>query len=159
MYIYQAIGNLAPILRAFAKKAPRLCLYPDQPFALNTMQKGEKGAGQTGKKQDEKGKSLFPSIGYVVQQEISEKGGGVNGLIMWKFRVWNFKPREQRRAVAGLENLKKALSGLKSWTGSSVKGLDSTSKSSRELKNALSGLNSGDMSRKLTQIASGLREH
>jgi len=60
-------------------------------------------------------------------------------------------------AVAGLENLKKALSGLKSVTGSSVKGLDSTSKSIRELKNALSGLNSGDMSRKLTQIASGLR--
>lgn len=60
-------------------------------------------------------------------------------------------------AVAGLENLKKALSGLKSVTGNSVKGLDSTSKSIRELKNALSGLNSGDMSRKLTQIASGLR--
>ena len=60
-------------------------------------------------------------------------------------------------AVAGLENLKKALSGLKSVTGSSVRGLDSTSKSIRELKNALSGLNSGDMSRKLTQIASGLR--
>lgn len=60
-------------------------------------------------------------------------------------------------AVTRLENLKKALSGLKSVTGSSVKGLDSTSKSIRELKNALSGLNSGDMSRKLTQIASGLR--
>lgn len=60
-------------------------------------------------------------------------------------------------AVTGLENLKKALSGLKSVTSSSVKGLDSTSKSIRELKNALSGLNSGDMSRKLTQIASGLR--
>lgn len=60
-------------------------------------------------------------------------------------------------AVTGLENLKKSLSGLKSVTGSSVKGLDSTSKSIRELKNALSGLNSGDMSRKLTQIASGLR--
>ena len=60
-------------------------------------------------------------------------------------------------AVTGLENLKKALSGLKSVTNNSVKGLDSTSKSIRELKNALSGLNSGDMSRKLTQIASGLR--
>lgn len=60
-------------------------------------------------------------------------------------------------AVTGLNNLKKALSGLKSVTNNSVKGLDSTSKSIRELKNALSGLNSGDMSRKLTQIASGLR--
>lgn len=60
-------------------------------------------------------------------------------------------------AVTGLENLKKALSGLKSVTNNSVKGLDSTSKSIRELKNALSGLNSGDVSRKLTQIASGLR--
>lgn len=60
-------------------------------------------------------------------------------------------------AVTGLENLKKALSGLKSVTNNSAKGLDTTSKGIRELKNALSGLNSGDMSQKLTRIASGLR--
>lgn len=60
-------------------------------------------------------------------------------------------------AVSGINNLKKALSGLKGATGASVTGLNATSKSIRELKNALSGLNSGDVSKKLTQIAMGLK--
>ena len=60
-------------------------------------------------------------------------------------------------AVAGLENLKKALSGLKGATTSSANGLSKTVKSVKELRNALSGLNSGDVSSKLTRIANGLR--
>lgn len=60
-------------------------------------------------------------------------------------------------AVSGLNNLKKALSGLKGATNTSVTGLNATSKSIRELKNALSGLNSGDVSQKLTRLASGLK--
>ena len=60
-------------------------------------------------------------------------------------------------AVSGINNLKKALSGLKGATSTSVTGLNATSKSIRELKNALSGLNSGDVSKKLTQIATGLK--
>ena len=60
-------------------------------------------------------------------------------------------------AVSGINNLKKALSGLKGATGASVTGLNATSKSIWELKNALSGLNSGDVSKKLTQIATGLK--
>ena len=60
-------------------------------------------------------------------------------------------------AVSGINNLKKALSGLRGATSTSVTGLNATSQSIRTLKNALSGLNSGDMSKKLTQIATGLR--
>lgn len=60
-------------------------------------------------------------------------------------------------AVSGINNLKKALSGLKGATSTSVTGLNATSQSIRALKNALSGLNSGDMSKKLTQIATGLK--
>lgn len=60
-------------------------------------------------------------------------------------------------AVAGLNNLKKALSGLKGATSTSVTGLNATSKSIRELKNALSGLNSGDVAQKLTRLATGLK--
>lgn len=60
-------------------------------------------------------------------------------------------------AVTGLENLKKALSGLKGATTSSANGLSRTVKSVKELRNALSGLNSGDVSSKLTRIANGLR--
>ena len=44
-------------------------------------------------------------------------------------------------AVTGLENLKKALSGLKGATTSSANGLSRTVKSVKELRNALSGLN------------------
>ena len=60
-------------------------------------------------------------------------------------------------AVTGLENLKKALSGLKGATTSSANGLSKTVKSVKELRNALSGLNSGDVSSKLTRISNGLR--
>lgn len=60
-------------------------------------------------------------------------------------------------AVSGINNLKKALSGLKGATSTSVTGLNATSQSIRTLKNALSGLNSGDLARKLTQIATGLK--
>lgn len=60
-------------------------------------------------------------------------------------------------AVSGINNLKKALSGLRGATSTSVTGLNATSKSIRELKSALSGLNSGDVSKKLTQIATGLK--
>lgn len=60
-------------------------------------------------------------------------------------------------AVSGINNLKKALSGLKGATSTGVTELNATSQSIRALKNALSGLNSGDMSKKLTQIATGLK--
>ena len=70
MYSYQAIGNLAPILRAFAKKGTKAVPYPDQPFALNTMQK---------EKQDEKAKAYFQALAMSFNKKFQEKGGGVNG--------------------------------------------------------------------------------
>ena len=78
MYIYQAIGNLAPILRAFAKKGTKAAPYPDQPFALNTMQKGEKEQAKQ-EKQDEKAKAYFQALAMSFNKKFQEKGGGVNG--------------------------------------------------------------------------------
>jgi hypothetical protein len=78
MYIYQAIGNLAPILRAFAKKGTKAVPYPDQPFALNTMQKGEKEQAKQ-EKQDEKAKAYFQALAMSFNKKFQEKGGGVNG--------------------------------------------------------------------------------
>ena len=48
MYVYQAIGNLAPILRAFAKKGVKAIPYPDQPFALipNRRTNGRRRSGR-----------------------------------------------------------------------------------------------------------------
>lgn len=52
MYVYQAVGNLAPILRAFAKKGAKPQPYPEQPFELNVRQ-DKKVEKTKEKKQDE----------------------------------------------------------------------------------------------------------
>lgn len=67
-----------PILRAFAKKGTKAVPYPDQPFALNTMQKGEKEQAKQ-EKQDEKAKNYFQALAMSFNKKFQEKGGGVNG--------------------------------------------------------------------------------
>lgn len=52
--------------------------YPDQPFALNTMQKGEKEQAKQ-EKQDEKAKAYFQALAMSFNKKFQEKGGGVNG--------------------------------------------------------------------------------
>lgn len=56
----------------------------------------------------------------------------------------------------GLEALRNTLSRLKTACGSTATGLSGTAKSVRELKNALQGLNSGDVQQKITRIAGAL---
>lgn len=78
MYVYQAIGNLAPILRAFAKKGVKAIPYPDQPFAFDTKQKDERQEAKR-EKQDEKAKAYFQALALSLNKKFQEKGGGVNG--------------------------------------------------------------------------------
>lgn len=78
MYVYQAIGNLAPILRAFAKKGVKAISYPDQPFAFDTKQKDERQEAKR-EKQDEKAKAYFQALALSLNKKFQEKGGGVNG--------------------------------------------------------------------------------
>lgn len=56
----------------------------------------------------------------------------------------------------GLEALRNTLGRLKTACGSTATGLSGTAKSVRELKNALQGLNSGDVQQKITRIAGAL---
>ena len=56
----------------------------------------------------------------------------------------------------GLEALRNTLSRLRTACGSTATGLSGTAKSVRELKNALQGLNSGDVQQKITRIAGAL---
>ena len=56
----------------------------------------------------------------------------------------------------GLEALRNTLGRLRTACGSTATGLSGTAKSVRELKNALQGLNSGDVQQKITRIASAL---
>ena len=66
MYVYQAVGNLAPILRAFAKKGAKPQPYPEQPFELNV-------------RQDKKAKAYMQMFAMSFNKKFQGKGGGVNG--------------------------------------------------------------------------------
>ena len=57
---------------------------------------------------------------------------------------------------SGLETLKNTLNRLKTATGNASSGLGNTAKGVKELANALHGLNSGDVSQKITSIATAL---
>lgn len=59
-------------------------------------------------------------------------------------------------AVTGLNNLKKALSGLKTVSVGSANNLSKTATGIRELTNALKGLNTGNASQKINRLATAL---
>ena len=59
-------------------------------------------------------------------------------------------------AVTGLNNLKKALSGLKTVSVGSANNLSKTATGIHELTNALKGLNTGDASQKINRLATAL---
>lgn len=59
-------------------------------------------------------------------------------------------------AVTGLNNLKKALSGLKTVSVGNANNLSKTATGIRELTNALKGLNTGDASQKINRLATAL---
>ena len=63
---------------------------------------------------------------------------------------------DSTQAVQGLESLRNTLGHLRTACGSAATGLSGTAKSVRELKNALQGLNSGDVQQKITRIAGAL---
>lgn len=78
MYVYQAVGNLAPILRAFAKKGAKPQPYPEQPFELNVRQ-DKKVENTKEKKQDDKAKAYMQMFAMSFNKKFQGKGGGVNG--------------------------------------------------------------------------------
>lgn len=63
---------------------------------------------------------------------------------------------DSTQTVQGLEALRNTLGRLRTACGSTAAGLSGTAKSVRELKNALQGLNSGDVQQKITRIAGAL---
>ena len=63
---------------------------------------------------------------------------------------------DSTQTMQGLEALRNTLGRLRTACGSTATGLSGTAKSVRELKNALQGLNSGDVQQKITRIAGAL---
>lgn len=78
MYVYEAIGNLAPILRPFAKKGTRAKPYPSQPFDFN-LRREKRVQEEKEKKQDEKAKAYLEAFALSFNKKFGQKGGGVNG--------------------------------------------------------------------------------
>ena len=63
---------------------------------------------------------------------------------------------DSTQTVQGLDALRNTLGRLRTACRSTATGLSGTAKSIRELKNALQGLNSGDVQQKITRIAGAL---
>ena len=63
---------------------------------------------------------------------------------------------DSSQTVEGINALKTSLQRLKTACGSTGSGLSGTAKGIRELKNALSGLNSGDVSQKINRVTKAL---
>lgn len=63
---------------------------------------------------------------------------------------------DSTQAVAGLQNLINTLNRLKTATNGGATGLSKTAQGIRELSNSLKGLNSGDVSQKITRLANAL---
>nr|DAM08195.1 MAG TPA: hypothetical protein [Caudoviricetes sp.]DAM74959.1 MAG TPA: hypothetical protein [Caudoviricetes sp.] len=78
MYVYEAIGDLAPILRPFAKRGTRPKPYPSQPFELN-MRREKRVQKVKEQKQDEKAKAYMEAFALSFNKKFQKKGGGVSG--------------------------------------------------------------------------------
>ena len=63
---------------------------------------------------------------------------------------------DSTQAVTGLQNLINTLNRLKTATNGGATGLSKTAQSIRELSNSLKGLNSGDVSQKITRLTNAL---
>lgn len=77
-YIYEALIDVAPVLRAFAKKEAKPAPYPKEPFEFFSKQDKQKKA-KAQKKNDIKAKAYMEAFMISVNKKFQEKGGGVNG--------------------------------------------------------------------------------
>lgn len=76
-YIYEALLDAAPILRAFAKKGTKPTPYRDSPFDLFTKQDAKKKE-QIQEKNDQKAKQFMEAFAVATNKKFQQKGGGVN---------------------------------------------------------------------------------
>ena len=77
-YIYEALLDVAPVLRAFAKKETKPAPYPKEPFEFFSKQDKQKKA-KAQEKNDIKAKAYMEAFMISVNKKVQEKGGGVNG--------------------------------------------------------------------------------
>lgn len=74
MYIYEAIGDLAPVLHAFAKKGAEAKPYSDRPYPITKRLRAE--AEEIEKKREyERQKAQFTQLMASVNMRFASKGG------------------------------------------------------------------------------------
>lgn len=77
-YIYEALIDASPVLRAFAKKGTKPTPYRDAPYELfDKSDKKQKVTVQ--EKSDMKAKQYMEMFAAATNQKFKKKGGGVNG--------------------------------------------------------------------------------
>jgi small-conductance mechanosensitive channel len=76
LYIYEALVDVAPYLRAMGAKKPTP--YRKEPFDLN-MRKDEKVQEHKEQQNDSKAKAFMEAFAIANNRKFQEKGGGVNG--------------------------------------------------------------------------------
>ena len=74
MYIYEAIGDLAPILHAFAKKGTEAKPYAERPYPITKRLKKEAEAAKE-QREYEQQKARFQQMMTAVNMRFASKGG------------------------------------------------------------------------------------
>ena len=74
MYIYEAIGDLAPILHAFAKKGREAKPYAERPYPITKRLKKEAEAAKE-QREYEQQKARFQQMMTAVNMRFASKGG------------------------------------------------------------------------------------
>lgn len=73
-YIYEALIDVAPVLRAFTKKETKPVPYRKEPFELFSKQKKSK----VQEKNDNKAKAYMEAFMISVNKKLQKKGGDAN---------------------------------------------------------------------------------
>ena len=72
MYFYEAMGDVAPILHAFAKKGTKPTPYPSKPYALTNKQR-ERDEEEKQRKLAEKGKRFMETMAASLNKKFEGK--------------------------------------------------------------------------------------
>ena len=72
MYFYEAMGDVAPILHAFAKKGTKPTPYPSKPYALTNKQR-ERDEEEKQRKLAEKGKRFMEAMAASLNKKFEGK--------------------------------------------------------------------------------------
>lgn len=79
LYFYDALGAMAPVLRAFAKAGTKALPYVKEPFPLETENKSKAEEESHDKKVYDKGMAWMRALMAGTKKKYGKKGGNADG--------------------------------------------------------------------------------